>query len=155
MGKVSSVVSWNSMGSDLKLKRQNQWNFRFQKKTVQWYLEEGKSQTSQVLKENSDISDFKCYQIDQFVQTQVYLTVFNQCYLANVMVLWLILTEISQKYWTSPKVVKKVWKKCEKTAPVPFFQHLHQHSTKKVANFAFILSLNFLHQWCYMLGRSQ
>ena len=50
-------------------------------------MEEGKSQTSQVLKENSDISDFTCYQIDQFVQTQVYLTFFNQCYLANVMVL--------------------------------------------------------------------
>ena len=48
----------------------------------QWYLEEGKSQTSQVLKENSDISDFTCYryQIDQFVQTQVYLTFFNQCF---------------------------------------------------------------------------
>lgn len=44
-------------------------------------MEEGKSQTSQVLKENSDISDFTCYQIDQFVQTQVYLTFFNQCYL--------------------------------------------------------------------------
>ena len=51
-------------------------------------MEEGKSQTSQVLKENSDISDFTCYQIDQFVQTQVYLTFFNQCYLANVMVLF-------------------------------------------------------------------
>ena len=34
LGKISSVVSWNSMGSDLKLKRQNPWNFRFQKKTV-------------------------------------------------------------------------------------------------------------------------
>ena len=49
----------------------------------------GRRQISTItgLKENSDISDFTCYQIDQFVQTQVYLTFFNQCYLANVMVL--------------------------------------------------------------------
>ena len=74
----------------------------------QWYLEEGKSQTSQVLKENSDISDFTCYQINQFVQTQVYLTFFNQCYLANVMVLLLkllwVLYLFSQQY-----CLKRIW----------------------------------------------
>ena len=39
------------------------------------------------LKENSDISDFTCSQLDQFVQNQVNLAIFNQCHLANVMVL--------------------------------------------------------------------
>ena len=42
------------------------------------------------MKENSDISDFTCSQLDQFVQNQVNLAIFNQCYLANVMVLNLI-----------------------------------------------------------------
>ena len=37
--------------------------------------------------ENSDSSDFTCSQLDQFVQNQVNLAFFNQCYLANVMVL--------------------------------------------------------------------
>ena len=45
------------------------------------------------LKENSDISDFTCSQIDQFVQNQVNLAFFNQCYLANVMVLVKDLTQ--------------------------------------------------------------
>ena len=40
--------------------------------------------------ENSDSSDFTCSQLDQFVQNQVNLAFFNQCYLANVMVIWLI-----------------------------------------------------------------
>ena len=58
----------------------------FQKKTVIV----GRRQISTItgLKENSDISDFTCSQIDQFVQNQVNLAFFNQCYLANVMVLY-------------------------------------------------------------------
>ena len=57
----------------------------FQKKTVIV----GRRQISTItgLKENSDISDFTCSQLDQFVQNQVNLAIFNQCYLANVMVL--------------------------------------------------------------------
>ena len=57
----------------------------FQKKTVIV----GRRQISTItgLKENSDISDFTCSQLDQFVQNQVNLAFFNQCYLANVMVL--------------------------------------------------------------------
>ena len=49
----------------------------------------GRRQISTItgLKENSDISDFTCSQLDQFVQNQVNLAIFNQCYLANVMVL--------------------------------------------------------------------
>ena len=58
-------------------------------------MKEGKSQTSQVLKENRfNILPNRSVCI---VQTQVYLTFFNYCYLANVMVLVLksIKSEIS------------------------------------------------------------
>ena len=49
----------------------------------------GRRQISNItgFEENSDSSDFTCSQIDQFVQNQVNLAFFNQCYLANVMVL--------------------------------------------------------------------
>ena len=57
----------------------------FQKKTVIV----GGRQISNItgFEENSESSDFTCSQIDQFVQNQVNLAFFNQCYLANVMVL--------------------------------------------------------------------
>ena len=76
----------------------------FQKKTVIV----GRRQISTItgLKENSDISDFTCSQLDQFVQNQVNLAIFNQCYLANVMVL--ILKVLHCKYLEDMKKNHKV-----------------------------------------------